>query len=81
MDVCREGLEVLPPGTPYRYEFHWARPRVTRYRAAIPRRIGFHWNRYPGALIGAAIQFGPWVFGVKWGRPGKAVAAGRHRAQ
>lgn len=59
----------LPDGTAYRFRFHWARP------------LAFFWNRYPGVVIGLAVQVGSKVAGVTWGRPGKAIAAGRHRVQ
>ncbi len=51
-----------------------ARPKVTIYTAAPPARIRLAWNRYyrgqPGQqTIGAALQIGHRVIGIRWARP------------
>lgn len=60
-----------PDGSVYHYELRWAWPRVNTYRAANWRwRLAL--NRYPGCVIGIAMQFGHRVVGLRWGRPGRA---------
>lgn len=66
---------------PSRYRLVWARPRVTVYTAADRRPVSFTWNRYPGVVIGFAVQVGTKVASLTWGRPGEAVPLGRHRVR
>jgi hypothetical protein len=63
----------MPDETRYRYEFHWRQPRLTVYRAATRHHVRTGLNRYPGVVIGAAVQVGWRVVSLTWGRPGKAV--------
>ncbi|MEW2474628.1 hypothetical protein AB0875_12635 [Micromonospora gifhornensis] len=69
------GRTLCQHGTKYveRCTFQWARPRVTAYRAADPRTFAVRLNRYPGVVIGAAVQIGRRVFGITWGRPGRRI--------
>lgn len=55
---------------PVRYVFEWRRPRLTRYRAAEYRRFRVGLNRYPGVVIGAAVQIRRTVLSLTWGAPG-----------
>jgi hypothetical protein len=43
-------------------------PKFYRYKVADP---GFRamWNRYPGAIIGAALVVGGYAYCVKWANP------------
>lgn len=48
---------------------HPRRPRLTIYRAANPRRFQAMWNRYPGCIIGAAVQIRGRVLSLTWASP------------
>jgi len=48
---------------------HPRRPKLTVYRAASPRRFVLGWNRYPGCVIGAALQVRGRVFSLTWATP------------
>lgn len=52
---------------PMRCHTRLHRPKFYRYRVADPG-LGFVWNRYPGAVIGAALRIGAHAYCVKWGR-------------
>lgn len=69
------GDEAYLDGTPfkYRHTFEWRRPTLTLYRAADRRPIAAMLNRYPGVVIGAAIQVGGRVLSLTWGRPGRVI--------
>jgi hypothetical protein len=58
---------------PVRFQFHWRWPTLTVYRATNPRPLQIVLNRYPGAVIGCAIQMSSRVFSLVWGRPGETV--------
>lgn len=58
---------------PDRFAFEWRRPRITTYRAADRRRFRAGLNRYPGVVIGAAVQVGTRVLSLTWGAPGRVV--------
>jgi hypothetical protein len=60
-----------------KYAFEWRRPKVTVYRAATRRRLAVHLNRYPGVVIGIALQIGNRVVSLVWGRPGKPLGGVR----
>ena len=53
-----------------RCQLLWIRPRLDTYRAAERRRFQVVLNRYPGIVIGVAVQVGQRVVGLRWGRPG-----------
>lgn len=57
----------------YRFEFRWARPRLTTYRAAPPKRAALVLNRYPGVVIGVGLVLGSRVLSLTWGKPGKVI--------
>lgn len=57
-----------------RWSKTWAKPRVTAYIAAPPRRLRIVRNRYgtsdgPGVTIGIALHVGKRVLGVTWAHP------------
>jgi len=59
-----------PDGSVWHHGMRWTWPRVDTYRAADAGwRLAL--NRYPGCVIGIAVQFGHRVVGLRWGRPGR----------
>jgi hypothetical protein len=74
---CHDGRDYKD-GRPYAYrcafEPRW--PKATIYRAAKRRRLSVRLNRYPGVVIGAAIQIGARVFSITWGAPGRIIEIG-----
>lgn len=56
-----------------RHAFAWRVPKVVVYRAADRRRFGVTLNRYPGVVIGVAVQVGRRVVSLVWGRAGGIV--------
>ena len=44
----------------------WRRPKLTVYRAADRRRLSLSLNRYPGGVIGAALQVRYRVWSLTW---------------
>jgi hypothetical protein len=69
------GRTLRKAGRPYSYRhaFKPSWPKLNTYRAAERRRLAFHLNRYPGVVIGAAVQVGARVFSLRWGRPGRVI--------
>ncbi|HEY9414861.1 MAG TPA: hypothetical protein VIQ30_08905 [Pseudonocardia sp.] len=59
------------PPQPERFAFEWRRPRLTVYRAGEPKRFAARLNRYPGVVIGAAVQVAGRVISLTWGAPGR----------
>ena len=54
-----------------RFRFRWRRPTAIVYRAAERRRFHVLLNRYPGVVIGLAVQVGVRVLSIVWARPGE----------
>ncbi len=73
------GAQAYLNGQPYnwRFAFEWRRPKVVTYRAAQRRHFAVALNRYPGIVIGIAIQSGARVVSIVWGRPGRIIEVGR----
>jgi hypothetical protein len=71
---CHDGREYKN-GRPYAYRhaFRPRWPRATIYRAAERRRFTIRLNRYPGVVIGFAVQLGARVLSIVWGRPGRVI--------
>jgi hypothetical protein len=61
----------------YRHAFSFRRPRVHGYRAATVRPVAVRLNRYPGVIIGIAVQVGTRVLSLVWGAPGRIVETPR----
>lgn len=60
-----------PDGSVWHHDMRWTWPRVNTYPAADAGwRLVL--NRYPGCVIGVAVQLGRRVLGLRWGRPGRA---------
>lgn len=72
--VHNHGDQTFRDGKPYHYRhtFEWRPPKAIVYRAAN-RRFAVTWNRYPGAVIGVALQAGTRVLSIVWGRPGRVI--------
>ena len=47
----------------------WRRPKLTVYRAADPRHFAVTLNRYPGVVIGVAMQIRLRVWSLTWRTP------------
>lgn len=73
--VHNHGNQTYRNGQPYawRHAFEWRRPAAHVYVAAERRRFSVGLNRYPGVVIGAALQIGRRVLSVVWGRPGRII--------
>lgn len=61
----------------YRHAFQWRIPAAVIYKAAERRRIRVALNRYPGVVIGVAVQIGHSVLSILWGRPGRIIETTR----
>lgn len=59
----------------YRHEFEWRWPTATIVRPATRRPFRVVLNRYPGVIIGVAVQIGAHALSVLWGRPGRVMYA------
>jgi hypothetical protein len=70
-----DGRTLRKDGQPYTYRFAFkpSWPKLNTYRAAERRWIAFSLNRYPGIVIGAGVQVGTRVLGLRWGRPGRVI--------
>lgn len=64
----------------YRYAFHWRIPTAVLYTAAVRRRVHLSLNRYPGVVIGIAVQIGTRVLSIVWGRPGRKIPSNEGQA-
>lgn len=71
---CHDG-QTYRNGRPYayRFAFQWRRPVARIYTAAVRRRFAVSLNRYPGVVIGVALQTGQRVLSLVWGRPGRLI--------
>lgn len=67
--------QLYRQGKPYHYRhaFQWRRPTAIVYTAATPHRFHVMLNRYPGVVIGIALQIGRRVLSILWGRPGRMI--------
>jgi hypothetical protein len=76
---CHDGKEYKN-GRPYAYRhaFQLRWPKAIVYRAADRRRFHVALNRYPGVVIGVALQVGVRVLSIVWGRPGRTIEVPAH---
>jgi hypothetical protein len=71
---CHSGV-TYRAGRPVdlRFGFQWTRPRAAVIHLAERHRFRIALNRYPGVVIGVAIQVGTRALSILWGRPGKPI--------